>query len=475
MPSNQSLALTQEQRQVQMLAPQLRQSLEMLQAPALELRALIQNEIQQNPTLEEMPPETTPVDIEPGGGEVDIAKELNFEKEFEVLSRIDDEWRDYFTRDMDPGGNDADRQKKRDFFFDSIAQEESLQDHLTRQLRLSDLNEQDMRIGELIIGNINSDGYLVQGPAEIAASAGISVDQIRDVLSVIQDFDPVGVGAENLRECLLIQLERLGSVDSLASRIVREYLEPLGAKRYAEIAQNLGDMVENVARAANLIATLEPKPGRPFSSESPAYILPEVLVEKIEGEYVVMLNDDQIPHLRINRDYRLMLKDDKTSEEARSYIKNKIRSGIFLMRSMEQRKRTIRGVAEAIVKAQTDFLDLGISALKPLTMAQVAAEVGVHETTVSRCIANKHMKTPRGVFEMKYFFTPGIKTSRGEELSNKTVRDMIASLVSGEDPASPLSDQEIAEKLTAQGIQIARRTVAKYRVILKIPPSHLRK
>ncbi len=473
--ANQSLSLAQEQRQVQLLAPQLRQSLEMLQAPILELRALIENEIQQNPTLEEITPDTTPVDIEPGGGEVDMAKELNFEKEFEVLSRIDDEWRDYFTRERELEPHDPSRQRKRDFFFDSFAQEESLQDHLTGQLRLSDLGEQDIRIGELIIGSISNDGYLVQSPEELAESANISLDRVQEILSIIQEFDPIGVGARDLKECLLIQLERLGKEESLPARIVSEHLDPLGAKRYADIARALGESVEAVVRAANMIATLEPKPGRPFGSDTPAYILPEVIIEKVDDAYVVMLNDDQVPHLRISRDYRLMMKDAKTEDDARDYISNKIRAGLFLIKSIEQRKRTLRSVAEAIVRTQTEFFNVGISALKPLTMSQVAREVSVHETTVCRCIANKHMKTPRGVFELKYFFTPGIKTSNGEDLSNKTVQEMILSLISDEDPATPLSDQDISEQLRAQGIQIARRTVAKYRVILKIPPSHLRK
>ncbi len=458
-----------------MLAPQLRQSLEMLQAPVLELRALIQNEIQQNPTLEEVAPDTTPVDIEPGGGEVDIAKELNFEKEFEILSRIDDEWRDCFTRERELEPHDPARQRKRDFFFDSLAQGESLQDHLTRQLRMSDLGEQDVRVGELIIGNINNDGYLLQAPEELAGSANISLDRVQEILSVIQEFDPIGVGARDLKECLLIQLQRLGKEDSLAARIVSEHLDALGAKHYAEIGRALSAPVEEVTKTAGMIAALEPKPGRPFGADTPAYILPEIIVEKIEGKYVVILNDDQVPHLRISRDYRLMMKDEKTAEDAKDYIRNKVRAGLFLIKSIEQRKRTIRGVAEAIVRTQTEFLDVGISALKPLTMSQVAAEVGVHETTVCRCIANKHMKTPRGVFELKYFFTPGIKTSNGEDLSNKSVQEMIFALISGEDPASPLSDQEIAETLQARGIHIARRTVAKYRVILKIPPSHQRK
>lgn len=473
--TEQSLSLHQDQRQIQMLAPQLRQSLEMLQAPVLELRKLIQNELQQNPTLEELIPEAQTIDIEQGGGEIDDAKELNFEKEFEVLARIDDEWRDYFMQEREYEPADRSRAEKRDFFFNSQAQADSLQDHLLRQLRLSELSEDDQKIGELIIGSINSDGYLVQKLGELAESADINLSRAQDVLSVIQEFDPVGVGAGDLKDCLLIQLERLGHEDSLAARIVMEHLDLLAARRHDEIARAVGVSADEVLRAATLIATLEPRPGRPFDSESPVYILPEILVEKVNGKYVVILDDDQVPRLRISREYRRLLRDEKTTGETKEYIKSKMRAGMFLIKSIEQRKRTLRKVAEDIVSVQGDFLDSGVSGLRPLTMAEVAGRTGVHETTVSRCIANKHMKTPRGVFEMKYFFTPGIKTSDGRELSNKTVKDTISSILSGEDPSEPLSDHDITERLRGQGILIARRTVAKYRIALKIPPSHLRK
>lgn len=471
----QSLALTQEQRQIQTLAPQLRQSLEFLQVPILELRTLIQRELQQNPLLEEKPPDAATVEIEPGAAEVDDAKELNFKEEFEILSRIDEEWYRYFTQQHEYLPYDATRDKKRNFFLESRIQEESLQDHLHQQLLLAGLSEADRRIGELIIGSINDDGYLVQELEELAASSGADPAHLRDLLAVIQDFDPVGVGSRTLKDCLLLQLERLGQGHSLAAAIVTDHLEHLGQKHYKEIAQALKTTLVAVHQAAKVIATLEPKPGRAYTTEAATYILPDVMVQKAEGPYRVILNDADLPRLRINRQYRNFLQDPSKGEDVKMYVRERIRSGIFLIKSIYQRQQTLYKVASEIVRVQTEFLDAGIAHLKPLTMSEVAQRVGLHETTVCRCIANKYMQTPLGVFEMKYFFTPGLKTENGQTVSNKTVQDMIAALVSEEDPDKPLSDQELVEQLKAKGIQIARRTVAKYRVVLKIAPSHLRK
>ena len=242
-----------------------------------------------------------------------------------------------------------------------------------------------------------------------------------------------------------------------------------------DIARSLGVPVEEVQQNAKIIATLDPKPGRIYSEDVATYVLPEVVVKKVEGEYVVILDDDQLPHVRISRHYRKLLENEDTTREVKSYVRERIRSGAFLIKSIHQRQKTIHKIASEIVSNQTEFLDHGISRLKPLTMAEVADRVGVHETTVSRAVSAKYMQTPQGMYEMKYFFTPGIKTSDGTEVSNKTVKDMIANLVAREDPAKPLSDQEIVARLKADGIKIARRTVAKYRLVLRIPPSHMRK
>jgi len=459
------------------LAPQLRQSLEMLQLPILELRTMIQQEIEKNPTLEEVPIETETVEIEKLAAQesAEQFKALNFDKEFEALAKIDEEWRDYFFQDRDNRPYSTEDAEKRQFFMDSLPQKESLQEHLLSQLNLAGLTESVRQIGELIIGNINDDGYITGSLEELAQSGGTDVQHLEDVLSVIQDFHPTGIGARDLKECLLIQLERTGIDNPLAVNIVRDHLDKLAGKKFTEIAKALKVTPEEVQQAAKLIATLDPKPGRIYSSEVATYISPEVVVQKINGEYVIILNDDQLPHLRISKNYIDLMKDESTKPEVKSYIRERIRSSAFMIKSIHQRQKTIFRIASEIVTTQTGFLDHGISNLKPLTMAQVAAKVGVHETTVSRAVSGKYMQTPVGLFEMKYFFTPGIKTADGREISNKTVKDIIDGLVANEDPDKPLSDQELMEKLKEQGINIARRTIAKYRLVLHIPPSHLRK
>ncbi len=471
--ANQSIALLQDQRQIQMLAPQLRQSLELLQLPALELRAMIQKELQQNPTLEEKAPDAPTIEIEPGAGAVDDAKEMDFKEEFDILARMDDEWCDYFMQEQEYRAPDPDYDKKREFLINTPG--ESLQEHLRRQLAVAALDEHDRRLGELLIGSINDDGLLLQPLETLAASAGADPTRLEDVLHLIQDFDPVGVGARSLQECLLLQLERLGHTDSPAGAIVEQHLELLGRHDYREIARRLNQPLADVHRAARLIATLDPRPGRAFANDVTQYIVPEILVEKVNGRYTIVLNNDHLPHLRISRQYRQLMQQSDTQAEVRDYIRDRIRSGILLIKSIAQRQQTIYRVAAEIVRVQSAFLDQGVAHLKPLVMAEVARQVKLHETTVSRCVANKYMQTPQGVLEMKYFFTPGLKTAGGAAVSNKTVQDMIQTMVAHENPAQPLADQEIQARLQQQGIQVARRTIAKYRLALKIPPSHLRR
>lgn len=457
------------------LAPQLRQSLEMLQVPILELRTMIQQEIEQNPTIEETPIETENVEIESGEAGTEDAKELDFDKEFEVLAKLDDEWRDYFYQNLQTSSYSPEDEEKRRYLFESRTELESLQEHLLGQLNLGGLSEMDRKAGELIIGSINDDGYLTTELQDLALSANCDLGHLEDIHSVILDYHPTGVGARDLRECLLIQLERLDKSDDLAAEVVKQHLDKLAARKFQDVAKALNVSMEELQQASKLISTLEPKPGRLYSSETPAYILPEVVVQRVDGEYAIVLNDDQLPHVRISRHYRQLLSDENTKPEVKAYIRERIRSGAFLIKSIHQRQKTIHRIASEIVKAQSDFLDQGISHLKPLTMAEVAGVVGVHETTVSRAVSGKYMQTPSGIFELKYFFTPGIKTSDGSEVSNKTVKDMIATLVANEDPDKPLSDQELMGRLEAKGISIARRTIAKYRLVLRIPPSHMRK
>ncbi len=457
------------------LAPQLRQSLEMLQAPVLELRAMIQAELDRNPTLEEAATETTPIEIEPNDTELEDRKALDFRKEFDILVRLDDEWREYFFQEKENHRYTSEDEERRTFIMDSIVQEESLQEHLLKQLAFTELNEADRALGEVIIGSITDDGYLTTSIETLASGSGAEAHHMQDILTVIQDFDPPGVGSRDVRECLLFQLERLGKSDSLPGKIVAHHLEKLAAHKLQEIARSLKAPVEDVQAAANFIATLEPKPGRSYSSETSPYITPEVVVKKVDGQYLIMMNNDDLPRLRISKHYRSLMNDASTGSEVKEYIQDRVRSSAFLIKSIHQRQHTIFRIASEIVAVQSDFLDNGITHLKALTMADVASVVGLHETTVSRAVAGKHMQTPQGIFEMRYFFTPGLKTHDGRVVSNKTVKDAVATLVAGESASHPLSDQEIFEILSERGIHIARRTVAKYRIALKIPPSHMRK
>ena len=457
------------------LAPQLRQSLEMLQAPVMELRAMIRAELDKNPTLEEIPPDTPQVEIEQVNAEIEDNKAMDFRKEFETLARLDDEWKDYFFQQRGYQTHSEESEEKRNYLYDSIPQGESLQEHLLHQLALAEFDATDKALGELIIGSISEDGYLTTSIEDLAATCGADREHLQDILLVIQDFDPLGVGSRDLRECLLFQLERLGKTDSTAGRIVNAHLDRLAAHKFQEIARLLKISVEDVQLAANFIATLEPKPGRAYSSELSPYVTPEVIVRKVGDEYVIVMNDDDLPHVRISKHYRSLMNDNNTGREVREYIQDRVRSGAFLIKSIHQRQQTIFKIATEIVRVQKDFLEKGISQLKPLTMAEVAEAVGLHETTISRAVAGKHIQTPQGVFEMKFFFTPGLKASDGSIVSNKTVKDAIATLVAEEPSDAPLSDQDILEILTQRGIQIARRTVAKYRIALKIAPSHMRK
>ena len=466
----QSLALQQ------VLSPQLQQSLLVLQTPLLELRNLVQQEMETNPVLEELPDEPGPDSQDEGESSGDD----NFENEFEKLASLDEEWRDYMAQSASSGADgfrsSGEAKDKRQFFFDSIAVQETLQQNLLGQLNQTALNASDRKAAELIVGNIDDKGFLQSAPEEMALNSGIPEEDFEKMLALIQGFHPPGVGARDLRECLLIQLRREGKENSLEYKIVSEHMEDLGRRRFPEIARRMGISVEDVQKAADNIGRLNPRPGQVFAAAPQNYVLPDVTVEKVDGEYQITLNDEQIPHLRISNLYKDIIASGNTqSGEVKDYIRDKIRSGKFLIRSIHQRQQTIANIAQQIVARQRDFLEHGPSHLKPMTMKEVADAVGVHETTVSRAVSGKYMATPQGIFEMKYFFTPGYQTAGGESLSNTSVKEAILDLVKREDGNQPLSDNEIVEILSERGIPIARRTVAKYRSELNILPSHMRR
>jgi RNA polymerase sigma-54 factor len=470
MQQRQSLALQQ------VLSPQLQQSLLILQTPLLELRNLVQQEMETNPVLEELP-EDSGADER---SEAEASADENFKDEFEKLASLDEEWRDYMAQsassnsDGRRGSKDAD--EKRQFLFDSIPVQETLQQNLIAQLNQTVLSADDRKAAELIIGNIDDDGFLQSTPEEMALNSGIPQDDFERILGLIQTFYPAGVGARDLRECLLIQLRRQGKEHSLEHRIVSEHMDDLGRHRFMEIARRMAISVEDVQKAADNIARLNPRPGQVFAAAPQNYVLPDVIVEKVDGEYQIAFNNEQIPHLRISNLYKdIIASGDAQSSDTKDYIRDKIRSGKFLIRSIHQRQQTIMNIAQRIVSRQRDFLEHGPSHLKPMTMAEVAEAVGVHETTVSRAVSGKYMATPQGVFETKYFFTGGYQTATGESMSNISVKQAILDLVKHESGSAPLSDHEIVEILSERGIPIARRTVAKYRSELNILPSHMRR
>jgi len=479
------------------LAPQLQQSLALLQAPTLELKALVEQELQQNPVLEEVQDQETDLrDKELGDGEdardtndpteppadvnFDPATEKpepadDFQAEFDKLVQLDQEWRDHFAQTNLPMRASAEDEEKRQFMFDSLVAGTSLAEALLNQVRESSLTEAQRPVAELIIGNIDDYGYLKAGVEEINNSTGVPGELIQEVLKVIQTFEPAGVGARDLRECLLLQLDRAGREETLEYRIVRDFMDALGKRRIPEISRGTGQSVEDVQDALERIARLEPRPGRAFLPDNDQYVSPEVFVVRNGDDFTVTTNNEQIPHLRISNVYKDLMSGGKDNAEVKNYIREKIRAGKFLIKSLQQRQSTILNIGREIVKRQREFMDKGVAHLRPMTMVQVAEVVGVHETTVSRAVSGKYIETPQGTFEMKYFFTAGLQTDSGAGVSNTSVKDMIDAIFKAENPGKPLSDQEVVAMLKAKGIVIARRTVAKYRTELNILPSNLRK
>lgn len=479
--------LRQRQTQSLVLAPQLRQSLKILQVAALDLRSVIQEELQNNPTLEELPPETgdaeKPEITDPEAADSpddtpvtdETKEELDFTKEFEILGKLDDDWRDYLAS---TGGNQPtspEAEEKRQHFFDSLVAAPSLQEHLMQQADLADLAPEVRAAIRHLIGSLDDRGFVTQPLADAALQAGLPLDAMQQAHAALKTFDPPGIGSLTLAECLLTQLASRGRGTSLAARIVRDHFELLARRRIPELSRKLAVNADDIQAAVEEIGKLDPAPGRRFAEDSNRVVEPDVTVEKDGDQWKITLNSDYIPRLRISSTYRDMIARGTLTKAERDYLRERIRSGKFLIDSIEQRQRTIERITREILKAQQEFFEHGVAQLKPLTMTQIAAVVGVHETTVSRAIANKYIRTPHGVFELKYFFTTGYQAESGDAVSNTSVKEMIADLIALEDRSHPWSDQELVAKLQEKGLNIARRTVAKYREELGILPSNLRR
>ncbi|MHB8844507.1 MAG: RNA polymerase factor sigma-54 [Nitrospirota bacterium] len=475
------------------MTPQLQQAIKLLQLSRLELSQTLAQELQENPVLEELAPdlEETPGDeaalpeaadpATPAEALPDRTAETEGEQELKSeFDQVGTRWDEYID-EMNDGrdyGTLEPADEDRPTYDQTLTRLPSLSDHLMWQLHLSATDTALLAAGEVIIGNIDDDGYLRATLEEMAGDAGVSPQEMERALALVQGFDPVGVGARDLKECLLIQVRYLDLQGSLVEKIVQDHLQDLETRKYPHIAKTLNVTQQDVMEASSLIIhELEPKPGRPYTSTDTQYVVPDVYVMKIEDRYVIQLNDEGFPRVRINPYYRRILgQKEGVDKTTRDYIEERLRSAQWLIKGMEQRNKTIYRVAESIVKFQTDFLDHGIARLKPMVLKDVAEDISMHESTISRVTTNKYMHTPQGIFPLKFFFTTGFTTSgTGTEVSSLTVKDTIQRMVRDEDPAQPLKDQQIVDALKALGIDIARRTVAKYREELRIPPTSVRR
>jgi RNA polymerase sigma-54 factor len=470
---HQKLGLSARLSQRLILTPSLQQAIKLLPLTTLELAEVLEQEVMENPLLEEVPVEETKTAEELAQEEPpereekaeDPLKEIEIERFFE----------DYF----DDGGERRMRPSEVPEvppIENTLTETPDLYDHLLWQLRMTEADELVMEVGEAIIQNLDEDGLLRVSLEDVAAMGPWPIETVEGVLARVQALDPPGVAARSLTECLRIQLRVLGLEGSPADLMVRDHMKQLQSHQYPEISRHMGLTPEEVAHHLEIIRGLSPRPGNRYSPNKSAYILPDVFVVKEGEEYKILLNDDGLPKLRISPTYRRMLDHKEPgSEETRAYVKDKLRSALWLLKSVDQRQRTIYKVAESIVRHQRAFLDHGITHLRPLVLRDVAGDIGMHESTVSRVVANKYMHTPRGVYEMRFFFHSGITSSMGEAVSSVSIKDRIRKMIDDEDASRPLSDSKIAEVLGAEGLPLARRTVAKYREELRIPPSNLRK
>jgi RNA polymerase sigma-54 factor len=465
------------------MTPSLQQAIKLLQLSKLELQEVLNQELLENPLLDESAEETkaeeTQAEETKAENESEEAKKTETKEEKEKDSFDEIDYDAYFQDYIEYGYNPRGMGEEHEEFpiENTLTRPPNLADHLTWQLSMSDASPRTKEIAQFIIGNIDEDGYLRANNEEIMASGGYEAEEVETAVQAVQSLDPIGVGARDLRECLLLQLVFLEVDTPLVETIVRDHWEEFMQRKFVPLAKTLGIDLKTLEGIVEIIKHLDPKPGRKYSNERAIYVEPDVYIQKVGDEYVIVLNEDGMPKLRINSGYRSMLNsmDSKQDGETVNYIKDKIRSAVWLIKSLDQRQRTIYKVAESIVKHQREFLEKGIDYLRPLVLRDVADDIQMHESTVSRVVSNKYMHTPRGLFLMKYFFHSGIDSDTGEDISSLTVKKKIQAFIDNEDPRKPLSDSKIMKILNDEGINIARRTVAKYRDELNIPSSTDRK
>ncbi len=477
MAIQQKLQARLSQRQQLILTPSLQQAIKLLPMSTVELVDLLNQEVVENPLLEEIPEEGPPAETaeQVGKTEADSPDTPATERQ--------DAWEDadyeYFFGDyLDDGyrARTPTEFKELPPIENTLSTGTSLSDHLLRQLVEQTDDDRLREIGSAIVGNLNEDGYLVASIDELASMGPWPSTEVERVLARVQTLDPVGVAARDLQECLLLQMEQRGLGGTPCETIIREHLHLLQHRRMPELARKLDMSIPTLKEHVEALRQLDPKPGSRLNPVESRYVIPDVSVIKVENDYVAVLNDDRVPQLRISPVYRRMIsKGSQSSEETRAYVKKKLESAKWLIKSVDQRQRTIHKVATSIIRFQRGFLDHGIEHLRPLVLRDVANDIGMHESTVSRVVTNKYMHTPQGVFEMKYFFHSGISSAYGENVSSVKVKDRIRKIIAREDARKPLSDSRIVRLLQDEGLVLARRTIAKYREELKIPTSSRRR
>lgn len=484
-----ALELKQQLKLAQQLVmtPQLQQAIKLLQLSRLELTETVQQEIEQNPVLEEDTstpeslgedgrPDTTP-DILGTSSTADQTTEISLKdsSSFDEINWADYE-NEYETTSSFKQKDSADLPSK----FDILTKKPSLQDHLSWQLKFIDISNKERTIGNFIIGNLNRDGFLEANEEEIVAETRCSSESFQKMLAIIQDMDPPGVGARSIKECLLIQLTHINLTETLPFIIIRDHLHLLETKNYAAIVKATRSSLRDVLTAIEVIQGLSPHPGRSFSDDEPHYILPDVYVYKVDDEYVILLNDEGLPRLRISSFYKDIMKDKGEKSvvegETRDYIQDKLKSAMWLIKSIQQRQRTIYRVVESLVKFQREFFEKGPAYLRPLILRDVADDIEMHESTISRVTTNKYVHTPQGIHELKYFFNSSLeRTDGGDSVASESIKVRIKSIVGLENPEKPLSDMTLAKIFERDGIRVARRTIAKYREQIGVLPSKYRR
>lgn len=465
------------------MTPQLRLAIKILQLSRPELEVMIAEELTQNPVLEESvdsvperSEESSAGDLESTEAEAPEAGVVDHEPEAaQEVGQLDiDEYLDRHSADLHGSvGAGSDRDDNRDRLFDNAkAHEDTLADALCDQLALLMMSEEERRTAGLIANNLNEDGYLSSSLEELAFLAGVAVEQIEEAREIVQELEPPGCGSVDLRECLLVQLRIIGyESDDYVVAVADRFLKELESQKYEKVAKELGTTVDEIVEAHRIIRRLDPRPGRSYGSTETRYITPDAYIVRIGDDFQVALNDEGIPALQVNSYYRSMMK----GSEAAGYLQEKVRAASWLIKSIEQRQRTLRKVVESIVKQQTEFLIRGVGALRPMVLKDVAMDIGMHESTISRATSGKYVHTSQGIFELKWFFTSSLHSTSGDDVSSESVRRQILEIVAKEDPRQPFSDQYICEQLGKENIDIARRTVAKYREGLGILPSSKRK